>query len=159
MVSQTCLAKKRACQNVKMSPSGAVSRPLSRWTDDQGWLGGSGLPTLCRKTQNLNWLPDQNCAVKEYMTSLKRNFESISRVQSYFQRSVPPSVRRVCCLVSHPKHRACRPGLQWPQCAAGLDVFPHSAEGLYSLSWNENIVLYHFWKKYLYLFFLRAHRT
>lgn len=60
------------------------------------------------------------------------------KMKSYFQQSVPPWVRRVCCLVSHPRHRACHPALLWPQCAVGSDVCPHSAEGLYRLTWNEN---------------------
>lgn len=50
-------------------------------------------------------------------------------------------MRRVCCLVSHPRHRACRPGLLWPRCAAGSDVCPRSAEELYPLTWNKNYVL------------------
>lgn len=43
----SCLAKRRACPNVRRSPNAIVNHPPSMWTDDLDWLGGSGLPTLC----------------------------------------------------------------------------------------------------------------
>lgn len=63
---------------------------------------------------------------------------------------MPPSVRRVCCLVSHPTHRACHPGLLWPRCAAGSDVCPRSVKELDPLTWmnrNQLIRLAYNWNK------------
>lgn len=55
----TCLVRRTACLNVRKSPNAAVNRPLSMWTDDLGWLGGSGPPTLYRKPKK-NLLQKKN---------------------------------------------------------------------------------------------------
>ena len=117
-----------------MFPSVAASRPLSRWTDGLGWLGGSGPPTLDRKPQKNFYIKKKK---KEQQLLLKRS-KWTCKFKSYFQRSVPPWVRRERCFVSHPRRRACRPGLLWLRCAVGSDVCPHSAEELYPRSWVEN---------------------
>ena len=54
---------------------------------------------------------------------------------AYFQRCGPPSAWRGPCPAWRPTYRACRPGPLWPQCAAGLDVWPRSAGELCPQSW------------------------
>lgn len=119
------------------SPSAAVNHPLSMWTSDLGWLGGSGLPTLDRKPKKS--VNKTSYGKHEILYTTTSGFIlRFPPIISYFQRSGPPWERRVCCLVSRPRHRACRPVPRWPQCAVGSDVCRRSAEGLYPLTWKEN---------------------
>lgn len=129
-----------------MSPSAAASHPLNMWTGDLGWLGESGPPTLSGKPKTYVW--NHYLRAQHLCIYVLIHLPTISRL--YFQPYVPPSVRRACCLVSHPTHRACHPGLLWPRCAAGSDVCPRSVKELDPLTWmnrNQLIRLAYNWNK------------
>lgn len=98
----TCLVRRRACLNVRKSPSAAVNRPLSMWTDDLGWLGGSGLPTLCGKpkknlykTKQKPFKWDINISTYDFLKMNPQKFLLSAECASMSEKGVLP------CLTSH----------------------------------------------------------
>lgn len=117
------------------------SLPVQQWTilwasEQMVWVGWV-------EVDFPHWRENQRTTIRKQLASggEVQNQCKIGQIEFYSQRSVPPWVRRVCCLVSRPTRTACRPALQWPQCAAGLDVCPRSAEGLYPHTWQQTSVL------------------
>lgn len=64
---------------------------------------------------------------------------------AYFRLCAPPLGKRVPWPASRPRYRACRPGLPWLQCAAGLGVWPSSAGELDPRSWVAEQLKFIMW--------------
>ncbi len=141
------------CEEVSQCSSEPSSEHVNRWSGLVGWKWTSHTvqktkeKLVVKKETHLSYTTPSKSTCKFKPGKLTH----LLRLKSYFQQSVPPWVRRVRCLVSRPRHRACHPALLWPQCAVGSDVCPHSAKGLYPLTWKQNNLSpkckMHFWRK------------